>query len=184
MPGKLHMARVSHSPLWIANLSKDGSFVFASTELLLCTALDSLGLDYEWVQEVPEYTQYTIVNGIITDFNKLPATSPEYEDKLVYNPNYYRNITSGGKSWAQYDTPTVWINDEDELELEDVRNFSDYLAYFYEVNGEYFDIDGVYMGTLETLQEDYEEWRYMKTLEANERTRESEAWGRMDHIWY
>lgn len=177
-PGKLNVARVSHSPLWIANLTKDGSFVFASTELLLCTALDSLGLDYEWVIEVPEYSQYSVVNGIITDFNKLPTTAPEYEEKLVYNSNYYRNITAGGNpNW--YDTPTLWAS-EDELELEDVRNFEDYLSYFIQAGDDYYDVEGVYMGTRETLQEDYEEWRYMKTLERNEKN----AWGRMDDIWY
>lgn len=178
-PGKLHMARVSHSPLWIANL-KDGSFIFASTELILCTALDSLGLDYEWVQEVPEYSQYTIVNGVITDFNKLPETSPEYEDKLVYSPSYYRNITSGSTAGNNWYDSKIWASDEDEVELEDVRDFNDYLAYFYEIEGEFFDIDGAYVGTRETLQEDYEEWRYLKTLERNEKG----AWGRMDEVWY
>lgn len=181
-PGKLNVARVSHSPLWIANIT-DGSFVFASTEAILCTALDSIGLDYEWVQEVPEYTVYSITNGIITDFNKLPTTAPEYEEKLVYNSSYYRNITAGGNpNW--YDTPSLWAAEDEELELEDVRNFEDYLSYFYESNGEYYDVEGIYIGTRETLQEDYEEWRYLKTLERNERTRESEAWGRMDEIWY
>lgn len=182
-PGKLNLARVSHSPLWIANLTKDGSFVFASTELLLCNALDSLGLDYEWVVEVPEYTIYKIVDGIITDFGKLPETAPEYEDKLVYNPNYYRNITSGGNSWNNWTEPTPWYT-EDEVELEDVRNFNDYKSYFHQVGDEYFDENGIYIGTEETLMEDYEEWRYLKTLERNERKRENEAWGRMDDIWY
>lgn len=181
-PGALNVARVSHSPLWVANLTKDGSFVFASTELLLCTALDSLGLDYEWVMEVPEYTQYTVINGIITDFNSLPATSPEFEDKLVYNPSYYRGITSGGRSWNQWEEP-LYQTDE-ELELEDVRNFNDYKAYFHQVGDEYFDEEGIYMGTEETLMEDYEDWRYTKTLEKAERQRESQAWGRMDDIWY
>lgn len=180
--GKLNLARVSHSPLWIANLTKDGSFVFASTELLLCTALDSLGLDYEWVVEVPEYTIYKIVDGIITDFGKLPETAPEYEDKLVYTPSYYRNITSGGKAWNQWEEP-LYQSDE-EVELEDVRNFNDYKAYFHEIDGEYFDEQGIYMGTEETLMEDYEDWRYTKTLEKAERERERKAWGRMDDIWY
>jgi predicted glutamine amidotransferase len=99
--GRLHVARVSHSPLVIANL-KDGSFVFASTESILERALTKLKLEHEWVTDVKEYTALTVMNGIITDWENIPETNPIYE-MPVYKHRYdYRSITNGSKAMPKW----------------------------------------------------------------------------------
>jgi predicted glutamine amidotransferase len=101
--GKLHVARIEHSPLVIANLM-DGSFVFASTELILDKALKRMKLEYEWVMDLKEHTAITVVNGIITDWDTVPETNPIYEEP-VYKKSYfdYRSVTNGSRALSKWD---------------------------------------------------------------------------------
>ena len=101
--GRLHVARISHSPLVIANLM-DGSFIFASTETILERALKKLKLEYEWVMDVQEYTALTVMNGIITDWEKIPETNPIYEEP-IYKKSYfdYRSVTNGSRALSKWD---------------------------------------------------------------------------------
>lgn len=93
----LRVARVSHSPLTIAQLV-DGSFVFASTEAMLLAALKKVGLQVTFLESVPERTLLTIRNGRLDEVEKLPELNPVYEERFDYSSAYYRNLTSGNKS--------------------------------------------------------------------------------------
>jgi predicted glutamine amidotransferase len=101
--GRLHVARVSHSPIVIANLM-DGSFVFASTETILEKALGRMKLKYEWVMDLQEYTAITVMNGIITDWEAVPKTNPAYEEPISKHYYYdYRSITNGSRKMSKWD---------------------------------------------------------------------------------
>jgi predicted glutamine amidotransferase len=101
--GRLHVARVSHSPIVIANLL-DGSFVFASTELILERALKRMKLEYEWVMDLQEYTAITVMNGIITDWETVPQTNPLYEEPVSRHYYYdWRSVTNGSRSLSKWD---------------------------------------------------------------------------------
>jgi predicted glutamine amidotransferase len=101
--GRLHVARVSHSPIVIANLL-DGSFVFASTELILERALKRMKLEYEWVMDLQEYTAITVMNGIITDWETVPKTNPLYEEPVSRHYYYdWRSVTNGSRSLSKWD---------------------------------------------------------------------------------
>jgi predicted glutamine amidotransferase len=101
--GRLHVARVSHSPIVIANLL-DGSFVFASTELILERALKRMRLQYEWVMDLQEYTAITVMNGIITDWETVPKTNEKYEEPVSRHYYYdWRSVTNGSRSLSKWD---------------------------------------------------------------------------------
>lgn len=91
----LRVARVSHSPLTVAQLA-DGSFVFASTEVMLRNALESLGLSIVYLESIPERTLLTVRAGRLDGVEALPVTNPDYEEKVTYSSSYFRNMTSGG----------------------------------------------------------------------------------------
>lgn len=91
----MYVARVSHSPLQIAQLT-DGSFVFASTESIMLNALDSLDLEADYCEPVPERTLLKIRQGVMTDVVAIPDFDTAYEDTSWTNYGYYRNMTSGG----------------------------------------------------------------------------------------
>jgi len=93
----LWVGRISHSPLQIAQLS-DGSFVFASTESILLSALDRLNLKPVYCEPVPERTLLGIRDGIIASVTAIPELDPAFEDTSWYNYSSYRNMTSGGHS--------------------------------------------------------------------------------------
>lgn len=103
----MYVARVSHSPLQIAQLP-DGSFVFASTESIMLNALDKLDLVPDYCEPVPERTLLKIRQGVMTDVIAIPEFDTKYEDKTWTNYGHYRNMTSGG--WGS----SISVDDEPE----------------------------------------------------------------------
>ena len=161
--GTLKLARISHSPLTVAQLL-DGSFVFASTESILTNALKSAGLAYTFIMDVKERTLLTIRQGRIDELSTVPNLDPAFETPMsAYDYKYYRGQTSGGKKsakqWVEgygYDDPQsgVWTEYDE--------GFDDYLANFVFHEGFYYDFDGTYIGPEENLREAYEQFRYNK----------------------
>lgn len=106
--GRLHVARLSHSPMTIAQV-EDGSFIFASTESLLWRVLIQLELMPTYMSSVEEYTYFTVSNGVVTDMDRLER--PSHSD--VWDYGYYRHQTAGAKGsgpslrevdmWEDYD---------------------------------------------------------------------------------
>ncbi len=162
----LKVARVSHSPLCIAQLA-DGSFVFASTESILLKSLSAIGLDPVYVENVPERVLLTVRDGMLTDVDALPATNPEYEAKFDYNYNSYRGMTSGG---YQFNDPknnqpmseieqNAWMFGDSPADYDYYESLVEEYGYpeieGYTVNefGEYFDKYGFYAGSIDDFME-------------------------------
>lgn len=154
----LRVARISHSPLVVAQL-KDGSFVFASTESILTKALKRLGLKADYFQTVPERKLLEVRNGRIDSYIDLPGTDPAFIDNS-WTSSYssYRNMTSGGKQcstapttmqslWGDVVVPSQWIDDDNDMEYPQVPNL------YVNQHGEYFDRDGTYVGDYNDLVE-------------------------------
>ncbi len=160
--GVLKVARISHSPLFIAQLP-DGSFVFASTESILTKALKSAGLKADFLTEVAERKLLTVRAGRLDGFEELPETDPKFQDTAWYSYGNYRNMTSGGHGiiGSSNTAPKVV---KYQSAFGDVEVAGDYDTYQEEdfpyipkldVNtyGEYFDMDGNYIGTVEDMFE-------------------------------
>ena len=160
----LKVARISHSPLCVAQLL-DGSFVFASTESILMSALKRVGLRVVYLENVPERTLLTVRGGRLDAVDVLPESNPEYEEKFDYSSGYYRNLTSGGHSgsgqgrYLASDLGDVFIPSDwyDEEPAGNVPFLADGFPVVqgYSVNefGEYFDADGQFMGSFDDLVE-------------------------------
>jgi len=189
----LKVGRISHSPLCVAQL-KDGSFVFASTESILMSALKSIGLKAVYIENVPERTLLTVRGGRLDQVEVLPEQNAKYEEKIDYSSSYYRNLTSGNKSgystnatggrYVASDLGDVFIP-EDWYDEENDGSLPSYLDEFpelpdYSVNefGEYFDKDNQFMGSFDDLVE-------MGYLSALERPRRADSFGeRIDQdLW-
>lgn len=178
--GMLHVGRFSHSPLVIAQLT-DGSFVFASTEAILTKALKQLRLEDDFRYTVPEGQLYTVVSGIITATDKLPITSPQYEEKLsTYNYGKYRSATSGNahafqpdyEAWDNYsyssygdgldaDYQLAMDKDVDRLQFE----FEEFLGDYIEIDKFFYTYDGTLLGDIEYMSDLFESNRYRKYWE-------------------
>lgn len=162
----LNVARISHSPLCIAQLA-DGSFVFASTEFLLLSALDRLGIDPIYLENISERTLLKVENGMITNLETLPETDPKYVEKFSYNYAGYRSMTSGHapakQSQGLFLPNDYYGEDLDGYDIFDPENdeysfgiqkpefygyprVSDYVCNEF---GEYFDMNGTFMGTVD-----------------------------------
>jgi len=158
----LKVARVSHSPLVIAQLV-DGSFVFASTESILLNGLKRCGLAVIYMENVPERVLMTVRDGMLTDVDALPALHPDYEQKFTYDYKSYRGMTSGGyvfndpkaygseidQNTSMFASNGYWVEDDEDFsfELPPIEGYS--------VNqfGEYFDEQGTYMGSIDDMVE-------------------------------
>lgn len=161
--GVLMVGRLSHSPLCIAQLH-DGSFVFASTEKLLRSAIDNLNLSFSYLGIVEERTLFTVRDGRIDGMDVLPSTSPEFEVKVSASSyGRYRGMTSGGSSVG-----SVWGYEDDykfnasPVGDEVAEEFEDYLCNFYEQDGQFYNWDGVYVGDRRSMLEQFEDFRYSK----------------------
>jgi hypothetical protein len=93
-PETLHLARYQHSPLTICQV-EDGSFVFASTQVLLDKALKRVGLKAIWYHTSVELEYYQVSNGVIHTKQELPAPKFTYN---AYDYSYFRHQTAGAKS--------------------------------------------------------------------------------------
>lgn len=190
----LKVARITYSPLCIAQLA-DNSFIFASTESMLLSALKSIGIAPTYVEVISERTLLSIENGILTDVETLPEIDPKYIQKLVSNYADWRSMTAGGYSkkvsYTETDNdyleqmPNVFQpNDYYGEELEDYHygearpesfndpkyfgfpEVSDYLCNEY---GEYFDYNGSFMGSVD----DFVEMGYISNAQLDQFT---ESW--------
>ena len=151
--GILNVGRFSHSPLWISQVA-DGSFVFASTEAILLTALKRLHLKPTFIEQAPESALYTVVAGIITATTQFPTTSPDYEEKLSASSyGKYRKMTSGysgsgsSPSWDDYASQDDW-------------EFEEFLFNYVEIDGFFYTYDGLLLGDMEYMTDLYEANRY------------------------
>lgn len=166
----LRVARVSHSPLTIAQ-SKDGSFFFASTETILRNALKRVGIKITYIEQVPERTLLTVQSGVIQEVRLLPQLDKKYETNWGYDYSHYRNLTSGNKGRSSNTTPSyvkyqsafgdvevpndwAYAGDEPFFDEDDFPQVDGLSANMY---GEYFDRQGSYVGTVEDLLE----WGYI-----------------------
>ena len=172
--GILRLARVSHSPLVIAQI-KDGSFFFASTPAILDKFLKRMGLKSTFELVMPERTGYAVKNGTIIETLSIPELDPAYEQKLSYSSyGNYRNMTAGGHKSNSYAPKGLWWDDspascdiEPASEVE--SDFEQWLSDNYlEQHGEFFDLDGYFVGDRHTMLQYFEttrynEWWYEKT---------------------
>ena len=164
----LRVARVSHSPLTVAQ-SKDGSFFFASTETILRNSLKRAGIKITYIESVPELTLLVIRNGKIDEVVELPKLDTKYQAKWDYNYKSYRKMTSGNRpsvsnttpSYVKYQSafgdveiPSDWLLAGDEFESDDFPQVDGLSVNLY---GEYFDRQGSYIGTVDDLVE----WGYI-----------------------
>jgi predicted glutamine amidotransferase len=162
--GVLRVARISHSPLTIAQL-KDGSFVFASTRQILDRALARLGLRAEFITDSIERKMFEVRGGRIDSMLDLPETDPQFIDTTWYkSASHYRNLTSGGKGYTQpyQDTKVInsiwgdiyinsdWDYDPEEFGYDELPNVD---GLFWNEYGEYFTLEGEYIGTIHDLIE-------------------------------
>jgi asparagine synthetase B (glutamine-hydrolysing) len=188
---QITVARINHSPVWVAQ-SKDGSFFFASTEHILCTALERAKIEYDWVYEVGERKMFTVSEGVVTNFQDVVELDPAYEER--YTPTYYdkyRHMTAGGSSWESYGTGLdlgdgiiEYTPNHEDMSNWGINTFSDFRACFSEVGGVFYDGSGVMIGDIEQLMDEYEDFKYGAWLETHAVGRsepsEDELWGRVD----
>lgn len=99
-----NLARLESSPVHYTWL-EDGSLVWASTDLILETALTEVGLSYGHVFELPEKTAMKVVNGIIVDYYAAEMT----DDYSVYTR--WRSATTGGHGTTSSTTTTTYEDD-------------------------------------------------------------------------
>lgn len=153
--GILNVGRFSHSPLWISQVA-DGSFVFASTEAILLTALKRLRLKPVFIQEAPESALYTVVAGIITSTNTFPITSPEFEQKVSTSSyNKFRKMTAGNHSTA---SNSGW-DDYSGVGNQD-WDFEEFLFSYIQIDEFFYTYDGTLLGDQEYMYDLFEANRY------------------------
>jgi hypothetical protein len=169
--GILNVGRFSHSPLWISQVA-DGSFVFASTESILLTALKRLRLKPVFIQEAPESALYTVVNGIITATNTLPTTAPDYVEKMSTSSyNKFRKMTAGfGGGWSEWDDYVATSGDYYGTKEDD--EFEEFLWQFVEIDGLFYTYEGALVGNKDTMYEVFEDNRYRRYWEDEEKAKD------------
>ena len=165
--GVLKIARVSHSPLVMAQ-SKDGSFFFASTESILDEALKRLDIKPAFKMVLSEREGYAIRKGRIVETLSIPQLDPAYERPVsAYSYGKYRSMTAGNAYASPSDTNSWW-DDEDDLtpatstdRLDWEYDFEIFLSEFIEYNpDEFFDYAGYYVGSRQDLVHMFEKSRY------------------------
>lgn len=193
----MKLARISHSPLCIAQLP-DGSFVFASTESILWSALKTAGLNPTYMENVPERVLMTIRDGVLSDVEALPEMDKkfEYDWTNYYSRSTYRGMTSGGKGVSVYQSePNAYMfgDVEEDLDIE----FPEVDGMIPNEFGEYFDEEGIYMGSVDDLIQtgylyfDEVYGKYEKTGVPNpdfcytsrSKTRISDMWGDVSELF-
>jgi glucosamine 6-phosphate synthetase-like amidotransferase/phosphosugar isomerase protein len=168
--GTLRIARISHSPLVIAQV-KDGSFFFASTPDILHEVLGTLDLKITFELVMPERTGYSIRSGRIVETLSIPTLDPAYEHSWGYAPrskNKYRHMTAGNASSYSLHSDNWWDDSDDYPtpatgtdKMDWQYDFDIFLSQFIEMNdGEFFDFDGYYVGDRHRMAEMFEQERY------------------------
>lgn len=154
--GTLRVARVSHSPLFIAQ-DVDGSFFFASTEDILRNALKTAGVTPVFVSIVNERTLMEVRAGRVDSFTALPELSPEFAVKFSYKDSY-RSVTSGKSQYVSAFGQVENAYGMDPYGLE--ADFEAWLDSYHFYDGLYYDRYGTFVGTRESLREEFEEWGF------------------------
>jgi len=88
--GELHIARLKSSPVAYTHLM-DGTFVMASTPMLLRDAMNSINAMYGGIFELGEQKMIEVVNGFIMNHEESPRMS--YDS---YSYGRYSGATAGG----------------------------------------------------------------------------------------
>jgi asparagine synthetase B (glutamine-hydrolysing) len=173
----LRVGRVSHSPLWVAQLV-DGSFVFASTEGILLDACKRVREVPEFVFEVPERVLLTVKRGVIVEQSELPVLDVKYEQVRSYaSTSKYRGMTAGG--WGNV-TPvdSYWDVSPGQEEFEDelaVWLRQNYFAH----DGFWFDYAGTLLGDYAYMRELFEDVRYESYWQSAQRDRSHSS-----RVWF
>lgn len=80
-PHTLHLARVSSSPLWLAQTA-GGSLLYASTQDALLGALVAAELDYSWLHCADEGEYFRVHHGAIVEHRTF---MPYHEQQTMYD---------------------------------------------------------------------------------------------------
>lgn len=167
--GVLKIARISHSPLVIAQ-SKDGSFFFASTESILDEAMSRLHIKIAFKMVLAEREGYAIRKGRIIETLSIPQLDPSYEKPVsAYSYGKYRSMTAGNSWWDDSDDLTPATAEKLDWEYD----FEIYLSEFIEYQpDEFFNYEGYYVGSRQDLFHQFEKDRYEQwwKYEANDPT--------------
>lgn len=105
--GELHIARLKSSPVAYTHLL-DGTFVMASTQLLLKSALDSVSALYGGIFNLDEQRSIEVVDGFILNHYESPRMS--YDS---YSYGRYSGATAGGHKSTSTTTTTTSKGSED-----------------------------------------------------------------------
>jgi len=106
--GMLQVARIESSPLTICQ-TKTGEFIFASTQSILLDAIKKVGLEVDWLLDVPERILITVQQGIITSWENIAPLRKEYEEIISYSWKDKNNLRSASLGW-QYNDPAFTDN--------------------------------------------------------------------------
>lgn len=165
--GILNIARISHSPLVMAQ-SKDGSFFFASTESILDEALKRLGIKPAFKMVLQEREGYAIRKGRIIETLSIPQLDPAYEYAYTnsYSKSKFRSATAGNAG-ALFGDDSYWWDDDDLTpasttdRLDWEYDFEIFLSEFIEYQpDEFFNYEGYYVGSRQDLVALFEKKRY------------------------
>jgi len=147
----LNIARIEDAPIAYTSLM-DGSFVYASTQPLLESALDKTGLKYGAIRFMLERDYFIVQDGIVM----VDTMTPKMEGKFQYSTGQitqFKNLTSGnhgsegtpattshsayGEDWPETDgdeigtphgdLPGMWRElTDDEIEAAEIQSDYDY----------------------------------------------------------
>lgn len=144
----MFLARLKNSPVSYTH-TEDGSFVFASTSILLERALENADVNYGGIIDMPDGKIMVIQDGWISEYSQAPSMS--YDS---HSYSRYSNATSGGHgststaSAKPSDTraaalacttsgtgkQSIWGDDEVET-IEDVEAYFEALEKYREEQG-------------------------------------------------
>jgi len=66
----LHLARCCSSPLAVGQTA-EGSFIFASTQVLLGRAVKDAGVKLDWIEEIPEWSYIKVRRGRLVEYTDI-----------------------------------------------------------------------------------------------------------------
>jgi glucosamine 6-phosphate synthetase-like amidotransferase/phosphosugar isomerase protein len=107
----LHLARCCSSPLAVGQ-TVAGSFIFASTQVLLGKAVKESGIKLDWIEEIPEWSYMKVRRGRVLDYEDIiqyeSANVLSDEDMLALELAEADHSNSVEGSWRQVD---AWSDD-------------------------------------------------------------------------
>jgi glucosamine 6-phosphate synthetase-like amidotransferase/phosphosugar isomerase protein len=107
----LHLARCCSSPLAVGQ-TVAGSFIFASTQVLLGKAVKESGIKLDWIEEIPEWSYMKVRRGRVLDYEDIiqyeSANVLSDEDMLALELAEADHSNSVEGAWRQVD---AWSDD-------------------------------------------------------------------------